>query len=804
MLTSGSKKARARSRRNAGRLVCAETDAEHSPAPEFDVEIEFEADDEFVLGDEAETLTPFIGNAAPSPAPELVLEAEEDEAPFDAPELDDEMFQAPQLHKPLLLTDPEPIAPRPKDEALLLSTPSAAAPAHAAPDGPLVPAPPITIHICWDRTETAETLIAPLLKHPLLRRARIEVDRGGAEAAVAVVETPDLFIIDTSLSIAAMLAHLDRLASAVRQGAKIIVLGAVNDITLLRELAARGVNEYIVPPLNADALAQSICRLYAETDNSRVIAVIGARGGVGASTIAHNLAWSIAERQHAGAAIVDLDLSFGAAALAFGETPSQSLADAFDAKQSQDDALDAIAVRPTPRLQIYSAPATLQRTFELNESALQNLLTRVRRTSPYVVLDLPHAWTSWIKDALLKADDVIIVAGPDLASLSSAKSMLEALKTARADIAPLIVMSMVGVPKRPEITPKDFSGAIGLDPAFSFAFDPALLGQAAIEGKMIGEVAPSAKMARALDDLAALLTGRDSIATPAPRIQEAQPAPPTPIAEGIQGTLQRLKRARGFKRARGDDYLTRARNAAREGIKTTTPRQRRRTSPALRVATALVAMLTLCAWNIDYLRPEAQAAEPARSAQQQRPAPVAPPPVDHAAAFAAARAAFDANPQSGLASIRALADGGFAPAQYHLAKLYERGDGVSANLDEARAWTERAANAGEVNAMHDLGVYYARGEGADANPVTAFRWFRQAAQHGLTDSQYNLGVLYEQGRGVSADPGEALFWLTLAAVHGDEAAAERAAALEARVTPAVIEQARARAERASRQQANRQ
>jgi len=782
MITAGSQKARLRSRR---RITRPKTGAQSFAAPDHDFSTD---DDAFVLGAEAET---FVFNRAPTPEPsaaERILATEEEDSdppPFDAPEMDDEIFQAPHLAKPQQIEAST-------DAPLLLTTPSPNSAPRTAPRADLdttPPAPAINVMLAWDRPEVAEALFAPLLKDPALRRARIDIDHGGIDAAIAwaAKAEPDLFVIDSALSGDAMLARLDLLASAVKRGAKIIVLGAVNDITLLRDLAARGVSEYIVPPIAADDLVRSICRLYAEVDTSRVIAVIGARGGVGASTIAHNLAWSIAERQAAGAAIVDLDLSFGTAAFAFRQQPGFSVAEVLATGAHDEDVLDKVAVQPTPRLQIFSAPVSLEREFNFEDAALQNLIARVRRTSPYVVLDLPHVWNGWIKDTLLKADDVLIVAGPDLASLASTKNMLEALKAARPDITPIVVMSMVGVPKRPEIAFKDFATALGVTPALSFGFDPALMGQAAIEGCMIGETAPRSKMAQGLDELAAALTGRDPVATPhvsAPQIQ----APP-PEAAGVQGTLQRLKRAKR-RTLRNEDYLARAREAARQSIKGA-PRRRERTSPALRAATALVAMTTLCAWNIDYLRPEAEAAEPVQTQ-------AAAPAFDHAAAFTAAVASFSADPARGLAQVRALAQAGFAPAQYHLAHLYAQGDGVAANADEARRWTERAALGGEVSAMHDLGVYYARGEGADANPVTAFRWFRQAAAHGLADSQFNLGVLYEQGRGVDADPAEALFWFTLAAAQGDAPAAERAAALEARLTPLHVEQARARAGAAAR------
>lgn len=148
----------------------------------------------------------------------------------------------------------------------------------------------------------------------------------------------------------------------------------------------------------------------------------------------------------------------------------------------------------------------------------------------------------------------------------------------------------------------------------------------------------------------------------------------------------------------------------------------------------------------------------------------------------------------GLGLLRNAANHGLAMAQYRLAKVYERGEGVPADLSTARMWTERAANGGNRRAMHDLGVYYARGDGAPLDEATAFRWFRQAAELGVADSQYNLGVLYQQGRGVQANASESLFWFAIAARQGDTDAAARATAEEAQLTTTQVQQARARAQ----------
>jgi len=380
------------------------------------------------------------------------------------------------------------------------------------------PVPRISIHASCDRPEISD-LIAGIAADRRMARAEITVDSGGIDAAIsrfAAQASPNLLIIDTQLQGAAMLHNLDRLAQVIEEGTKVVIIGAVNDIALFRELMARGVSEYIVPPIQPLDLIRTVCGLYVHPDKpfaGRVVAVIGARGGIGASTVAHNLAWSIAERQESSATLLDLDLSFGTAALDFNQDPQQSIADALMAPDRVDDIfLERVTTKQTQRLQMLTAPATLEREFELDPQSYEMVIERVRRTSPYVVLDLPHIWTSWVKHTLLAADDAIIVAGPDLASLRNTKNIIDLLKAMRPyDSPPTVVLSMVGVPKRPEIPFKDFAEALGAEPIASIPFDPQLFGMAANNGQMVGEVAAQSKTALVLDDLAASLTGRKPV-----------------------------------------------------------------------------------------------------------------------------------------------------------------------------------------------------------------------------------------------------------------------------------------------------
>src|SRR6185437_16614058 len=150
-------------------------------------------------------------------------------------------------------------------------------------------------------------------------------------------------------------------------------------------------------------------------------------------------------------------------------------------------------------LSLFTAPAALEREYDAAPEAYEAVVDAVRQTTPCVVLDIPHGWAPWIKAALLAADDIVVVATPDLTSLRNAKNVIELVKNARPnDAPPRLVINQVGMPKRPEIPSKDFAETMGVDPSAIIGFEPALFGQAANNGQMVIELSPKAPVSEAL------------------------------------------------------------------------------------------------------------------------------------------------------------------------------------------------------------------------------------------------------------------------------------------------------------------
>jgi pilus assembly protein CpaE len=355
-----------------------------------------------------------------------------------------------------------------------------------------------------------------------MARATTMIRVGGITAALEYYQsqpTPSLIVLESDQEPAAMLIDLDRLAEVCDPGTKVVVVGGSNDIRLYRELMKRGVSEYLVAPVEALPLIRTITGLYADPSTpfvGRTVAFVGAKGGVGASTIAHNVAYAISERLMSAAVIVDYDLPFGTAGLDFNQDPLQGVADAL-AQPDRLDAtlLDRMMVRCTERLSLFAAPATLDSTYDISAEAFEEVSQKIRGASPWVIMDLPHIWSGWMRQTLLSADEVNVVATPDLASLRNAKNLFDLIRHARPnDAPPRLILNQVGVPGRPEIPVKDFAEALGVEPSLVLQFDAKIFGQAANNGQMVLELGGKNKAAEGLAHLAQLISKREA---PPPR-----------------------------------------------------------------------------------------------------------------------------------------------------------------------------------------------------------------------------------------------------------------------------------------------
>ncbi len=376
--------------------------------------------------------------------------------------------------------------------------------------------PRITMHAFCTRSNSL-SLMRSILDDRRMKNVSMDVFEGGVAAAMQYYvneTTPNLLVIEGAGDPRELLADLDSLAEYCDENIKVMVLGQTNDIRLYRELMRRGVSEYLVAPIDPVQLIRSIATLFADPEapfTGKSIAVTGVKGGVGASTLAHNLAWALSERCKVNATLVDLDLNFGTTGLDFNQDTQATIADALMSPDRFDDAvMGRLITKATDRLSLFTAPATLDRTYNLDPETYVRVLDQVRSSVPFMVLDLPHIWSDWFKSTVIQADELIVVAQPDLASLRNGKNLIDFLKAARPnDNPPKLVLNMVGLPKRPEIPPKDFGQAIGVDPTLILPFDAQLFGTAANNGQMVFDVAPESKIAQGLDQLAAQMTGKE-------------------------------------------------------------------------------------------------------------------------------------------------------------------------------------------------------------------------------------------------------------------------------------------------------
>ncbi|WHA41199.1 AAA family ATPase [Agrobacterium larrymoorei] len=381
----------------------------------------------------------------------------------------------------------------------------------------LRPLPRISIH-AFCESEGMQRIMERLASDRRMNKVSLRVTNGEIEAAASMFSstaTPNLIVLETNRDPSTLLDDLAPLAEVCDPTTRVIIIGRHNDISLYRELIRNGISEYLVAPVKMPDLLASIAAIFVDPEAEplgRNIAFIGAKGGVGSSTIAHNCAFGISTLFSTETILADLDLPFGTANIDFDQDPAQGIAEAVFSPDRLDEVfLDRLLTKCSEHLSLLAAPSLLDRGYDFDRGAFQPLLEILQRSAPVAVLDVPHVWSDWTQTVLAEADEVVITAVPDLANLRNTKNLLDALRKLRPnDKVPHLVLNQVGMAKRPEIVPADFFEPLEIEPVAIIPFDVQLFGNAANSGRMISEIDAKSPVAETFSQLSHILTGRSS------------------------------------------------------------------------------------------------------------------------------------------------------------------------------------------------------------------------------------------------------------------------------------------------------
>ena len=376
---------------------------------------------------------------------------------------------------------------------------------------------PFTAFVCDEAT--AEALRPVAIE---LGWSPDKVNKGGLRNAVqtlSVSASPQILFVDLSES-GDPLNDIHALAEVCEPGTVVIAGGRVNDVRLYRDLLSSGIQDYLLKPFGADQLRDAFGQAQALLNAPKpvvdamldrphsTIAVIGARGGVGASTLVTSLAWLMSNREGRSTALLDLDVHFGTGALALDLEPGRGLTDAIE-NPSRIDGLfiERAMVRASDKLAVLSAEAPISAAIITDGSAYYQLQEEMRSAFECTLVDLPRGMLVQHPQLINDIQIAVIVTELTLASARDTIRILSWLKSNAPQTRAFVVANRVHAGAQLEITRKDFEGSIERKLDVVIPFDQKLAAQSAKLGKPVAEAGKGSKTVAPIAELATTLIG---------------------------------------------------------------------------------------------------------------------------------------------------------------------------------------------------------------------------------------------------------------------------------------------------------
>ena len=333
-----------------------------------------------------------------------------------------------------------------------------------------------TFLLGWVKDEASRAAIEAVIN---ARQSKAQIVSGTANHAAKYLAdhpSPPFLVVEVTSADAAQ-KQLDALAEVVNPATKVIVTGTVDSYRFYHWLMELGVHDYLLQPITPEALAASLAKGEAKQASAeaaaprKLITTIGARGGVGATTIATHLAAIFAKEHELPTALVDPDAHFGSVALGLDLEPVRGLKDALEKPDRIDGLfLDRVMVKPFAGLSILSAEEPLHESVAVEEGAAASLVAALHEPCAMVVVDVPRQMSSFARDILSAADAVLLVAEPNVLSLRDMLRIKDYVVERLKRPAPKLVVNKRGAVAGFELHKSDIAKHYGAEPAVEIAY----------------------------------------------------------------------------------------------------------------------------------------------------------------------------------------------------------------------------------------------------------------------------------------------------------------------------------------------
>lgn len=325
-------------------------------------------------------------------------------------------------------------------------------------------------------------------------RVNVSVIEGDVESAIQSYQetkSPELVIIETNTTDESFTERLGELSAYCHENTNAIIIGPVNDVTLYRNLTSMGVSDYLVKPVPLETLSEVIAKTLIEhlgTSGSRLIACVGAKGGVGTSSLTQALAWGLSERLNQKTFLMDAAGGWSTLSVGMGFETVTTLQEAVRAADSKDkDILNRMFFNANDRLTVLASGSDSMLESSVQPKEYEELINFLMTSYPVVLVDLSGAIPSLKRTVLSLAHEIIVVTTPTLPSLRAARTLMQEIKlvhggnTSCADL----VVNMMGMIPSKEVPKKDIATALDYTPSDLIPFEPKLFVGAENEGRKL-------------------------------------------------------------------------------------------------------------------------------------------------------------------------------------------------------------------------------------------------------------------------------------------------------------------------------